>query len=188
MGRLIYSMNVSLDGYVAAADGSLDWTTVDDEIHGWWNEQMRGADAVIWGRRVYQLMVAYWPTAEADPAATPAMLEFARVTNPKPKVVFSNTLDDADMTWNARRVEGDVGAALAGLRDEFDGDLVLGGATLAAQFVRDGLVDVYRLVVHPVIVGGGLPFFPELERPARLRLIETQTFASGAVYLGYAAR
>jgi dihydrofolate reductase len=186
MGRLIYSMNLSLDGYVAAPDGGLDWTTIDEEIHSWWNDRMREADAVIWGRRVYELMVGYWPTAESDPAATPAMLEFARVTNPKPKIVFSTTLQRA--TWNARVVRGDVGHALAALRDEFEGDLVLAGPTLAAQFVRAGLVDEYRLVVHPAIVGGGLPFFPDLETPIGLRLIDEHRFASGAVSLRYDAR
>jgi dihydrofolate reductase len=186
MGRLIYSMNVSLDGYAAGPGGDLQWTTIDEEIHGWWNDQMREADAAVWGRRVYELMVGYWPTAESDPAATPAMLEFARVTNPKPKIVFSTTLES--VTWNGRLVQGDVGEVLAGLRGEFEGDLVLGGPTLAGQFVRAGLVDEYRLVVHPVIVGGGLPFFPGLERPQGLRLLDTRTFESGAIYLGYAAR
>lgn len=185
MGRLIYSMNVSLDGYVAAPDGGLAWTTIDEEIHGWWNDRMRGADAVVWGRRVYELMVAYWPTAESDPAATPAMLEFARVTNPLPKIVFSTTL--ATVAWNGRLVQGDVADVLARLRESFDGDLVLGGPTLAAQFVRKGLIDEYRPVVHPVILGGGLPFFPEVERPIGLRLLDERRFESGAVALGYAA-
>jgi dihydrofolate reductase len=159
MGKLIYSMNVSLDGYVAGADGGLGWTTIDEEIHGWWNDRMREAAAVLWGRKVYELMVAYWPDAASDPAATPAMLEFARVTNPKPKVVFSRTL--TQIGWNGRLERGDVGEALARLRETFDGDLVIAGPTLAAQFVRPGLVDEYRPVVHPVVVGGGLPFFSD---------------------------
>ena len=186
MGRLIYSMNVSLDGYVAAPDGGLDWGTIDEEIHTWWADRMREADAVIWGRRVYQLMVAYWPTADSDPAATPAMLEFARITNPMPKIVFSTTL--GSVTWNSRRVEGDVGDVLARVREEFPGDLVLGSPRLAAEFVRRGLVDVYRPVVHPVILGGGLPFFPDLERPVGLRELDEHRFGSGVVALGYAAR
>ena len=186
MGRLIYSMNVSLDGFAAGPDGGLDWSIIDEEIHGWWNDRMREADAVLWGRRLYQLMVAYWPTAHTDPAATPAMLEFARVTNPKPKVVFSRTLDA--VTWNGRVVQGDAAMMLAPLREEFPGDLVLAGPTLAAQFVQRGLVDEYRLVVHPVIVGGGLPFFPDLERPIGLRQIDEHRFESGVVYLGYASR
>lgn len=186
MGRVIYGMNVSLDGYVADADGGLGWTIIDEEIHSWWNDQMREADAVIWGRRIYELMVAYWPTAESDPAATPAMLDFARVTNPKPKIVFSTTLDE--VTWNARLVEGDVGDVLDRLREEFGGDLVIAGPTLAAQFIQRGLVDEYRMVVHPVILGAGLPFFPDLQRPIGLRLTGTRLFASGATYLGYEVR
>ena len=186
MGRLIYSMNVSLDGFAAGPDGGLDWGTIDDEIHSWWADRMREADAAVWGRRVYELMVAYWPTAESDPTATPAMLDFARVTNPMPKVVVSTTLDS--VTWNGRLVQGDVGDVLARLRDEFAGDLILGSPTLAAQFVRRGLVDVVRVVVHPVILGGGLPFFPDLERPTGLRLIDEHRFESGVVALGYAAR
>ncbi len=185
MGRLIYSMNVSLDGYAAAPDGGLDWGVVDEAIHTWWADRVREADAVVWGRRVYELMVAYWPTADSDPNATPAMLEFARVTNPKPKVVFSRSLDA--VTWNARLVQGDVGDVLARLREEFEGDLLLGGPTLAAQFVRSALVDEYRVVIHPAIVGAGLPFFPNLDQPAGLRLFETRTFESGAIYLGYSA-
>jgi dihydrofolate reductase len=103
-----------------------------------------------------------------------------------PKIVFSTTL--GEVTWNGRRVEGDVGDVLARLREEFTGDLALGSPRLAAQFVRRGLVDVYRPVVHPVILGGGLPFFPDLQRPAGLRLIDEHRFESGVVALGYAAR
>ena len=186
MGRLIYSMNVSLDGYVAAPDGGLDWTIIDDEIHTWWNERAREADAFVWGRRVYEVMVPYWPNAESDPNATPAMLEFARITNPMPKIVFSRTL--GHVTWNSRLVQGDPADVLRNLREEFDGELQLGGATLAAGFIRQNLVDEYRLVIHPVIIGGGLPFFPDLERPIGLRQIDEHRFGSGAVYLGYSTR
>lgn len=185
MGRLIYSMNVSLDGYVETPDHSLDWTIVDDEIHGWWNDQVRSVDASIYGRRLYDVMAAYWPTGEADPAATDVTREFARLWNAKPKIVFSRTLDQVD--WNSRLVSGDVEAELATLRVEFPGDIDVGGPTLAAAFIERGLVDEYRLVVHPVILGAGTPFFPNLERPVGLRLTDTRTFMSGAVYLGYSA-
>jgi dihydrofolate reductase len=185
MGNLIYLMNVSLDGYVETRDHSLDWTTVDDELHAWFNEQERSTDASLYGRRLYEVMAAYWPTAESDPAATPVTLEFARIWNAKPKVVFSNSLDRVD--WNSRLVRGDVEEELRRLREEFTGDLEVGGPTLASAFIERGLVDEYRLVVHPVILGGGTPFFPALERPVGLRLLETSTFASGAVYVRYAA-
>jgi dihydrofolate reductase len=186
MGRLIYAMNVSLDGFVETPDGSLDWTDMDAEIHAWWNEQCRDGSAFVYGRRVYELMAAYWPTAEADPNASPVELDFARIWNAKPKIVFSNTLPAVG--WNSRLTRGDVAAELTRMRAEFDGELLLGGATLAAEFIRLGLVDEYRLVVHPVVLGAGRPFFPGLEAPIGLRLRETHNFASGAVYLGYEAR
>jgi dihydrofolate reductase len=135
---------------------------------------------------MYELMVAYWPTADADPSATEAMLEFARIANAKPKVVFSTSLTSVE--WNGRLVSGHVEDELARLRTEFDGDLDIGGPTLASQFIRRGLVDEYRLLIHPVVLGAGTPFFPGLERPMGLQLKESQTFASGVVYLGYGRR
>ena len=186
MGRLFYGMNVSLDGYIETADHSLDWTIVDDELHGWFNDRFRTMDASLYGRRLYEVMSAYWPTGESDPASTEVMRDFARIWNSTPKIVFSNTL--TEVAWNSRLVRGDVGEVLARLRTEFDGDMEVGGPTLAAEFIRRGLVDVFQLIVHPVVLGGGTPFFPGLEKPIGLRLIETHRFASGATYLGYAAR
>lgn len=185
MGKLIYSMNVSLDGYVETPRHSLEWANVDEELHGWFNDRAREVDASIYGRRMYELMAGYWPTAESDASATPAMLEFARIWKPMPKVVFSSTLSTVD--WNSRLVRGPVEDELARLRTEFDGDFDVGGPTLASAFIRRGLVDEYRLLVHPVILGEGTPFFPELESPIRLRLTKTHTFDSGVMYLGYAA-
>ena len=185
MGRLIYLMNVSLDGYIETTDHSLDWTTVDDEMHGWFNDELRGTEALFYGRRLYERMNAHWPTAESDPTATDVMLDFARIWNPKPKLVFSRSLERVD--GNARLVRADSDEDYARLKAEFDGELEVCGPTLAAGFIRRGLVDEYRLVVHPVILGAGTPYFPRLERPLRVRLAETRTFASDAVLLRYAA-
>jgi Dihydrofolate reductase len=184
MGKLIYLMNVSLDGFVETPDHNLDWTNVDDELHTWFNDRERETAASIYGRRLYEVMAAYWPTAADDPNATPVTREFAAIWNSKPKIVFSRSIGRVD--WNSRLVHGDVAAVLADLRAEFDGDLDVGGPTLAAQFIERGLVDVYRLVVHPVILGAGTPFFPPVARPIRLRLIDSHTFDSGVLYLGYA--
>lgn len=185
MGRLIYAMNVSLDGFVETPDHSLDWSVVDEEIHAWWNEQLRGLDASLYGRRVYELMNAYWPTADQDPTANDVMREFAAIWNPMPKIVFSHTLERVE--GNSRLVRGDVGDVLREIRAEMAGDLDVAGPNLAGQFARQGLVDDYRLVVHPVVLGGGTPFWPRLDTPLRLELVETRRFASGAVYLGYRA-
>ncbi|MFN2417514.1 MAG: dihydrofolate reductase family protein [Candidatus Limnocylindria bacterium] len=183
MGRLIYSMNVSLDGFVETPDHSLDWATVDDDLHRWFNDQARTLDASLYGRRMYEVMAGYWPTGEDDPAGTDAMREFARIWNPMPKVVFSTSLDRVE--HNARLVSGDVGAVLEGLRREFDGTIDVSGPNLAGQFVRRGLIDEYHLILHPVVLGAGTPFWPALEAPHRLRLTETREFASGAELRSY---
>jgi dihydrofolate reductase len=186
MGKLIYLMNVSLDGFVETPDHGLDWATVDDEIHAWFNDQVAATEASLYGRRLYEVMNAHWPTAESDPAGTDVTRAFARIWNAKPKIVFSRTLERVE--GNSRLVTGDIGDVLAGLREEFSGDLDVAGPTLASAFIERGLVDEYRLVVHPVVLGGGTLFFPKLEHRIGLRLVETRTFASGAVYLRYAPR
>ena len=183
MGKLIYAMNVSLDGFVETADHSLDWATVDEELHFWFNEQARGVDATIYGRRMYELMAGHWPTAADDPATSPAQVEYAGIWLQTPKAVFSKSLASVD--WNSRLVRGDVAPEYVALRDEFAGDMDIGGATLAASFIRAGLVDEFRLIVHPVVLGTGTPFWPDLDAPLRLRLIDTREFDSGVVYLGY---
>ncbi len=183
MGRLIYSMSVSLDGYINDAAGSLDWVDMDAEIHAWFNDRAREADVFLYGRRLWETMADYWPDAEADDDATPVELDFARIWKAKPKIVFSSTL--ASIGHGARLERGDVVDAMSGLREEFAGDIDVGGATLAAPLVRNGLVDEYRLVIHPVLVGAGTPFFPPLEAPRRLRLVETGRFGSGATLAIY---
>jgi dihydrofolate reductase len=144
---------------------------------------MRPLQASLYGRRLYELMNAHWPTAEDDPDGTEVEHEFARIWNATPKIVFSSTLESVD--GNARLVKGDVREVLAEVRREFDGDIEVGGANLAGQFVRAGLVDEYDIVVHPVILGAGTPFFPPLDTPLPLRLVRTRTFESGVVALTY---
>jgi dihydrofolate reductase len=183
MGKVIYAMNVSLDGFVETPDHSLDWATVDEEIHTWWNEQTASAEVALYGRRMWEVMSAHWPTGETDPNSTAAMREFARIWNRQPKIVFSSSLTSVE--HNARLVSGDVGEILADVRREFDGDLDVSGPNLAAQFIQRGLVDEFRLVVHPVVIGAGTPFFPRGDRPLALELIDEKRFANGLVYLGY---
>jgi dihydrofolate reductase len=185
MGKLIYFMNVSVDGFVETPDHGLDWGVIDDELHSLYNDHMRGVDASLYGRRLYEVMAAYWPTGESDPAATDVTREFARLWNATPRIVFSNSLESVD--FNSRLATGDIGEELAAIRAEFDGDLEVGGPTLAAQFIKRDLVDEYHLVIHPVVLGAGTPFFPQLDRPIGLKLIDTRVFGSGVVYQSYAA-
>ena len=186
MGRLIYLMNVSLDGFVETLDHDLSWGRIDDEVHAFFSEQARTTDAMLYGRRLYELMTAYWPFAADDPNATPAMLEFARFWNETPRLVFSRTL--TEVAWNSRLVHEPPVEALAAIRAEFPGDITVAGPTLAAEFVRRDLVDEYRMVVHPAILGAGTPYIPVLDAPLDLELVDTRRFASGVMYLGYERR
>ena len=183
MGKLIYTFNVSLDGFVETPDKSLDWTEVDDELHSWFNEHSRRLDAEFYGRRLWELMSAHWPTATDDPDSTETEREFARIWNAVPKIVFSTTLDRVE--HNARLVRGDVGTVLDEVRRELDGDLGVGGPNLAGQFISRGLVDEYHLVVHPVMLGAGTPYWPVLDAPRRLRPIGSRAFASGVEVRSY---
>ncbi len=183
MGKLIYLFNVSLDGFTETPDHGLDWTIVDDELHTWFNDQMGSLDATLYGRRIYELMAAHWPTGEDDPTSTEPMREFARIWNPLPKIVFSNSLERVE--HNSRLMSGDVSEALEQLRREFGGDLGVAGPNLAGQFVRRGLVDEFRLVIHPVVLGVGTPFWPQLDSPLSLRLVDRHSFTSGAELRSY---
>lgn len=184
MGKLIYLMNVTLDGFVETVDHGLEWSRIDEELHAWFTEQERALDAVLYGRRLYEVMAAYWPTAESNPDASEVERDYAGAWNAHPKIVFSTTLDS--VVSNCRLVSGDVGEELAKLKAEFAGDLGVGGPTLAAEFIRRGLVDEYGLVVHPVAIGAGTPYWPPLPHPIDLELVDSRTFASGVVYLRYA--
>ncbi len=183
MPRVIYSMSVSLDGFIETRSRELDWVIIDEELHRHFNDEARDHGAFLYGRRMYELMAGYWPTADQDPSIRSYMAEWAAIWRDKPKVVFSKTLERVE--WNSRLVRGDVAEEIARLKAQPGGDLSIGGASLASAVVRLGLVDEYRLLVHPVILGAGTRFFPSLDAPVRLRLAETRTFGSGVVLLRY---
>jgi dihydrofolate reductase len=182
MGRLIYSMRVSLDGFIAGPGGEIAVPPPDEEEHRFHNDQARELGAHLCGRRMYEVL-SYWDTFAAEnPTADEYLLEFARIWKRTPKYVFSTTLEKVGE--NATLVTDDVAEKVAALKRETEGDLAVGGAGLAASLIELGLVDEYRPVVGPVVAGGGtayLPGGPELD----LRLLETREFASGAVYLRY---
>ncbi|MFI5259151.1 MAG: dihydrofolate reductase family protein [Candidatus Limnocylindrales bacterium] len=185
MGKLVYSMSVSLDGFVETPDRSLDWVLIDEELHSFFNDEAREMSAFLYGRRLYELMVKSWPTAATDHAATPAMVEFARIWKDKPKIVFSRTLERVE--WNSRLVRTDAVEEVARLKALPGFDMSVGGPTTASPLIRAGLIDEYRLFVHPVILGAGAPYFPAPEGRLGLKLLETRTFTSGVVYLRYEA-
>ena len=185
MGKLVYSMSVSLDGFVETSSRSLDWVLIDEELHSFFNAEAQEMSAFVYGRRLYELMAAYWPTAEDDPSATPAMIEFARIWRDTPKIVFSRTLER--VAWNSRLVRDGAAEEVARLKAQPGFDMDVGGPSTAATLMRLGLIDEIHLFVHPVILGAGTPFFPALDHRLGMELLETRTFASGVVYLRYEA-
>lgn len=186
MGKLIYGFNVSVDGYIADAHGSIDFSDPSEELHQYWNDFERETALSFYGRRLYDMMAAYWPTAGEDPDATPMIVDFARIWCDMPKVVFSRTLKSVD--FNSRLERGDPVDVVRRLKAETDGTMEVAGATLAAPIVRAGLVDEYRIVLTPTIVGGGTPFFPTLPSWITLRLLENRTFPGGTILLRYEAK
>lgn len=181
MRSVTYSMNISLDGYIVGPDGSFDWSAPDEEVFRFWIDEIRNVGVHLLGRRLYETML-YWETADQDQSLDAAGLEWAGLWNPPPKVVFSTTL--SEVQGNARLVSGGVAKEIERLRAEpGEGDIAIGGATLAAEAAELGLIDEYRAIVYPVLVGGGIPFFPQHERRVDLELVETRTFNSKFVYL-----
>jgi dihydrofolate reductase len=182
MRKLIYSMTVSLDGFIAGPGGEIDWSAPDDELHRFHNERVREIGAQLCGRRLYETML-YWETADEDPSLGETEREFAAIWQSLPKIVFSTTLGQVEGNW--RLATDGVAEAVARLKEQPGKDLAVGGAGLASTCTRLGLVDVYELFVSPVVLGGGTPYFPALDERIDLELVETRTFGSRVVYLRY---
>jgi len=173
MRSVTYSMGVSLDGYIVGPDGGFDWTVPDKEVFRFWIDEIREVGVHLMGRRLYETML-YWETADQDPSLDDAEREWAALWKPLPKVVFSTTL--SAVQGNARLATGGLAEEIERLRAEpGEGDIAIGGATLAAEAAALGLIDEYRVVVYPVLVGGGISYFPQRERRVDLELVETRS-------------
>ena len=182
MRSVTYSMAVSLDGYIAGPDGQFDWSIPDEEVSRFAADETRQVGVMLLGRKLYETML-YWETAD-QASLDDSDLEWIAIWKPLPKVVFSTTLPAVQ--GNARLASGDLAEEIKRLRAEpGQGDIAIGGATLAAEAAALGLIDEYRARVYPVLVGGGIPFFPQHERRVDLELVETRTFSSRVVDLRY---
>ncbi|MEV0249664.1 dihydrofolate reductase family protein [Nocardia sp. NPDC050712] len=184
MRKLSYGMNLSLDGYIAAAGDDIGWGgSAGDELFQWWLDRERAISLSLYGRKLWEAMSSHWPTGDQLPTATPAEIAFAQNWRDTPKVVFSSTIDKVD--WNTRLCTGDAVAEITRLKAEDGGPMSIGGATLAAAAMRAGLIDEYVIVTYPVLVGGGTPFFTTLDSWVHLNLVETRTFATGVILTRY---
>ncbi len=184
MPKVVLSMAVSVDGFFEALDGDISWHAVDTELHAWMNDSLRHAGAFIEGRRTYQLMTDYWPTADQDPGAPEVVRDFAAIWRSVPKYVYSTTLTQDELDANATVVHALDVASVRALKAAPGGDLFIGGAALAAAFLEHDLIDEFAIYVHPVVLGTGRPLFL-LDRRMPLRLTETRTFGNGVVLHRY---
>jgi dihydrofolate reductase len=182
MRSVTYSMGVSLDGYIVGPDGEFGWTEPGDEVFRFVTDEIRQVGVHLMGRRLYETML-YWETVDLD-SLDDANLEWAARWNPIPKVVFSTTL--SSVQGNARLASGSLAEEIERLRAEpAEGEIAIGGAMLAAEAAALDLIDEYRPRVHPLLVGGGIPYFPQRERHVDLELAETRIFDAGVVYHRY---
>ena len=180
------SMSVSADGFIADADGSLDWGEPDAELFRFITDEQRKVGAYLLGRKLYETML-YWETADQDPSLDDAQLEWAGLWKPLPKVVFSTTL--SSVQGAARLAAGSLAAEIERFRAEpGDGEIAVGGAMLAGEAAAAGLIDEYRIRMAPVLIGGGIPFFPQHGARVPLDLLESRVFPSGVVFLRYRVR
>ena len=186
MRKLTYGMNVSVDGYVAAPGDDLGWSVPSDELFQYWSDRVAATSLSLYGRRLWQTMNAHWPTADQQPGVTPAHAEYAQRWRAMPKVVFSSTLEIVD--GNARLVTTDAVQEITKLKAGDGGPMDVAGATLAATALRAGLIDEYTIVTHPVLVGGGIPFFTRLDSWVHLTLVETRPFPDGVFLTRYETR
>jgi dihydrofolate reductase len=178
---LIYSMSVSVDGFIADRDGGFGWAVPDEELFGFHLARVRELGCHLCGRKLYETMLAW----ETDPSLRDTELHaaFADVWYALPKVVFSRTLDSVH--GNARLAEGSVAEEVAAALAATDKDVEIGGAGLAATAIRLGLVDELRMFRNPIVVGGGTPFLPPVTENLPLDLIETRSFGSRVIYERY---
>jgi dihydrofolate reductase len=178
---LIYSMNVSVDGFIADREGAFGWTVPSDELFRFHTAQVRKLGGYLLGRMLYETMLVW----ETDPSMRDSELDvaFADAWGAIPKIVFSRTLDSVQ--GNARLAEASLAEEAAAALDATDKDVGVGGAGLAAEAIELGLVDELRMFRHPVVVGGGTPFLPPVTEDVPLDLIETRAVGSRVVYERY---
>ena len=178
---LIYSMSVSVDGFITDRDGDFGWSVPSDETFRFHIEEVRELGGFLCGRRLYETMVVW----ETDPSMRDdePQAEFADIWCAIPKIVFSRTLDSVQ--GNARLAEASLAEEAAAALGATDKDVAVGGAGLAAQAVELGLVDELRMFRYPVVVGGGTPFLPPVTEEVPLDLIETRTFGSRVIFERY---
>ncbi|HWU58911.1 MAG TPA: dihydrofolate reductase family protein [Microbacteriaceae bacterium] len=189
-GRFVYWMNVSLDLKIEREPGEQgggEWMRIGEPLHREFNARARAFTMDVQGRVIFETMETFWPNARNDESLPDFMREYGEIWTSMPKVLVSRTRDSAD--YDTRIIGGDDAIQqLATLRAEGDGDIGVGGATLATQLLRANLLDELLLFTHPVILGNGRPLFDEHDEPVELDLLEQASFDQGVTMHRYAVR
>lgn len=186
MRKVVLFMHLSLDGFAADPNGGLDFLTYDKELQQYAEELVKTVGSPVYGRNTYKLMEGYWPTVLKKPNADKHALEHAQWVENVPKIVFSKTLNE--VTWNnTRLIKDNIAEEVKKLKQQPGKDLVIFGSPgLSATFMNLGLIDEYKLTVHPVILGNGLSVFKNNDTKSTLKLLESKTLKSGVITLHYA--
>ncbi|MBS1902375.1 MAG: dihydrofolate reductase family protein [Bacteroidetes bacterium] len=182
MRKIISAFNITLDGYCQHTAGM-----VDAEIHEYYNDLLRQADTMIWGRTTYQLMEGFWPEQVVHPSGDKAQDDFAVLIDGMRKIVYSRTLDA--VRWKNSELRNELLAdEILALKAQEGKNILVGSRSLITEFTKLGLIDEYRLLIHPTFVGGGLKFLEGLDQKVDLTLTATKTFAIGSIMLHYTPR
>ncbi|HUH98654.1 MAG TPA: dihydrofolate reductase family protein [Anaerolineales bacterium] len=181
MRKVIFAMSVSVDGFIETASGDINWTSPDPELQRHMIDRENIIDTHLYGRRLYETMVAYWPTADKNPSASRFDIEYARVWKEKRKIVFSKTL--TQVGGSCQLFRGNISEEINKLKTQPGKDMFVGGPHLASTFMKLGLIDEYWLYVCPTILGSGKPMFADPGKRIDLKLIGTNSFGSGVVLL-----
>ncbi len=185
MKRVIVSMMVSLDGFFAGPNGEIDWHVVDEEFNQYAIELLNTVDTILFGRVTYQLFESYWPAAATNPPTSKSDLAIAHKINNITKIVFSNTLEK--VVWkNTRLVKEVIPEEIMKMKQQpGKGMVIFGSGSIVSTFTQLGLIDEYRIIVNPVVLGDGKPLFKDIKGRINLKLLKTKTFSSGNVLLVY---
>jgi len=183
MAKLIYSAIASLDGYVEDAHGKFDWAAPDEEVHAFVNDLERPIGTYLYGRRMYETMVS-WETVSGGADQPAVTRDFAEIWRAAEKIVYSRTLQTASSSRT--RIERDFDAeAIRALKRASGSDIAIGGAELAGQAIASGLVDEFRLLLVPILVGGGKRLWPQDVGGVALELLDERRFREGVVSVHY---
>jgi dihydrofolate reductase len=186
--KVISLIHLSLDGLAAGPNGELDWISYDEELEQYAHSMHAITDAVIWGRRTYELMASYWLTIPGNPESTPAEREHARFLEDSTKIVVSRTLDR--VAWgdaqNTVLIKDNIADEINSIKQQPGKDIwFLGSVALAQTFMQLDLIDEYRININPTVLGQGIPLFAGVTRTIPLKLLESRTLKSGVVALRY---